>query len=80
MRNPVHHDRTKHVKLDRHFITENVTSGTMQMEYVPSRWQTGDVFTKALPKDLFDNFVFKLGLLNIYTGKLEGGCRKNNPD
>ncbi|CAN1152027.1 Retrovirus-related Pol polyprotein from transposon TNT 1-94, partial [Linum perenne] len=72
VRNPVQHDRMKHVEIDRHFITQHVTEGVVKLDYVASRNQTADVLTKALARDLFDQLVFKLGMFNIYTTKLEG--------
>ena len=35
--NPVHHDRTKHVEVDQHFIKEKIEQGEICMTYVPSK-------------------------------------------
>ena len=34
--NPVHHDSTKHVEVDRYFIKEKIDDGTISVTYVPT--------------------------------------------
>ncbi|PON82508.1 hypothetical protein TorRG33x02_217530, partial [Trema orientale] len=64
--NPVHHDRTKHVEVDRHFIKEKIENGTLCITYVTSGEQTADILTKGLTKPVFDKLVCKLGMLDVY--------------
>lgn len=35
-KNPIHHDQTKHVEIDRHFIKEKVEDGTINISYIPT--------------------------------------------
>lgn len=51
-KNPIYHDRTKHVEIGKHFIREKIVEGTI---YTPSSLQTVDILTKALPTTTFDN-------------------------
>ena len=66
-KNPVQHDRTKHVEIDRHFIADQVNKRTATLSYIPSKGQIADILTKALPKPVFNKFLFKLGLYNVYS-------------
>ena len=64
--NLVHHDQTKHVEVDRHFIKEKIDNGTISVAYVPTTQQTTNFLTKALFKPMFERMVDKLGMYNLY--------------
>ena len=47
-KNPVFHDRSKHIDTRYHFIRECATSKQVQLKYVRSQDQIADIFTKPL--------------------------------
>jgi hypothetical protein len=51
--NPVSHARTKHIKVDVHFIREKVTNRDIQLCYLSTLGQVADLFTKGLTIDRF---------------------------
>lgn len=46
--NPVQHDRTKHIEVDRHFVKEKLESCIICVPYKPTTEQTADILTKGL--------------------------------
>jgi hypothetical protein len=64
--NPIHHDRTKHIEIDRHFIKEKLDKGIICLPYVKSASQVADVLTKGLPEKMFSAFCTKMGLYDVF--------------
>ena len=53
VKNPVFHNRTKHIDIRYHFTRECVTSGTITVDKVPTSQNTADILTKPLSKHIF---------------------------
>jgi hypothetical protein len=64
--NPVQHDRTKHVEIDRHFIKEKLEAGIISFPFVRSEFQLADVLTKGVASRVFNESLFKLGMCDIH--------------
>ena len=62
--NPVQHDRTKHVEVDRHFIKEKLEDNTIELPYVKSEDQLADILTKAVAGRIFAEILSKLNIGN----------------
>ncbi|XP_016647342.1 PREDICTED: uncharacterized mitochondrial protein AtMg00810-like [Prunus mume] len=64
--NPVQHDTTKHVEVDRHFIKEKLEAKIIKVSFVKSKDQLADVLTKAVICRVFHSSLSKLGIDDIY--------------
>lgn len=64
--NPVQHDRTKHVEVDRYFIKEKLEKKIVSIPFVNSEEQLADVLTHAVCSRKFDDSLIKLGMCDIY--------------
>nr|GEZ49368.1 retrovirus-related Pol polyprotein from transposon TNT 1-94 [Tanacetum cinerariifolium] len=60
--NPVQHSCTKHVHTRYHFIKEQVENGIIELYFVRTENQLADMFTKALPEDMFKYLVRRIGM------------------
>nr|GEX25317.1 integrase, catalytic region, zinc finger, CCHC-type, peptidase aspartic, catalytic [Tanacetum cinerariifolium] len=69
--NPVQHSRTKHIAVCYHFIKEHVEKGTIELYFVKTDYQMGDLFTKALPVDRFNYLVRRLGMRSLSPQELD---------
>jgi len=64
--NPVQHDRTKHVEIDRFFIKEKLDDGSIELRHVNSGSQIADSLTKGLRVIDCNVACDKMGMIDIY--------------
>ena len=64
-KNPVMHTKTKYIAIKYHYVRELVQDKEVKMEYVHTKEQIADIFTKALPKDAHEHLRGKLGVIPL---------------
>ncbi len=52
-KNPHNHSRTKHIDVRHHFVRELIEDKIVNVIYCPTKQNTADLLTKALPPPLF---------------------------
>ena len=55
-KNPVHHQRTKHVAKFYHFVRDQCLSGDIELAGIGTDYQVADIFTKPLAHAKFRAF------------------------
>ena len=64
-KNPVHHDRSKHIDTRYHFVRECVENGSIDIDHVSTQNQLADILTKALAKVRFIELRQQLGVIDV---------------
>jgi hypothetical protein len=65
-RNPVHHNRSKHIDTKYHFIHECIEEGKVEVDHVGTTGQLADIFTKSLGQVKFVELRSALGVVDVH--------------
>ena len=63
--NPIQHDRTKHVKINKHLIKEKIEDGIIVFPFVKSEQQLANMLTKAISSKALSSSLDKFGMCDI---------------
>ena len=56
-KNPVQHQRSKHIDIKYHFIRSEILSGNIDVKYIASEDNVSDIFTKPTTRTKLDKFA-----------------------
>ncbi|BAF15572.2 Os04g0582400 [Oryza sativa Japonica Group] len=64
-KNPVFHERSKHIATRYHYIRERVEDGSVHVEFVGTEGQIADILTKALGRTRFQELRSRIGVADV---------------
>ena len=64
VKNPIFHERTKHIAVKYHYIRDLIIKGIIDLNYISSKNQKADGLTKPLNKSLFNDFLIHINFKN----------------
>ena len=64
-KNPVHHERSKHIDTRYHYIRDCIEQGMVEVDHVRTGDQLADILTKPLARMRFAELRMKLGVTKI---------------
>eukprot|EP00253_Pinus_taeda_P031290 PITA_31290 len=66
-KDPVQHQRSKHIELHMHFIRKLIHDHLLEVQYCSTDDQVADIFTKALTEAKFTKLRYMLGVQEVVT-------------
>eukprot|EP00253_Pinus_taeda_P033844 PITA_33844 len=66
-KDPVQHQRSKHIELHMHFIRKLIHDHVLEVQYFSTDDQVADIFTKALTEAKFTKLRYMLGVQEVVT-------------
>jgi hypothetical protein len=63
-KNPMMRSKMKHIPIKYHFLREQVAEKNIRVEYVGTKEQVADIFTKPLPREAFEYLHQRLGVIS----------------
>lgn len=64
-KNPVLHDRSKHIDVQFHFIHNCIRSGVLETDYIKTGDQLADLLTKPLVRERLQELRVQSGIINL---------------
>ena len=65
LENPMFYDRSKDIEIIFYHIRDMVWRGAVRLQFVTTKDQVADVFTKPLSRTKFEHFTDKLGVVPL---------------
>ena len=64
-KNPIQHSQTKHIEICHRFIHKLMEDGILTSEFIPTKDQRADLFTKLLVGLRFEFLLQSIGVLSL---------------
>ena len=64
-KNQIQHSRTKHIEIHHYFIRDHVSNEACKIQFIETKKQLANIFTKPLPRERFFFLRNELGILDF---------------